>query len=125
MERDEHDILESPDNIFQPRPTDNDAPAMYALKQATCEKRIDIDKYEHRFGVNFNNDKRVYNKHDITLKMLTRMCDNLDMEAVLTLRDKSPDVPNPIGHSISITLTGGNEDEDESCNESEGVSEEV
>lgn len=124
LERNEADILESPDNLFQPKPSKADTPAMYALKQATCEKRIDIDKYEHRFGANFNNDKRVFNKHDITLKMLTRLCDNLDMEAELVIRDTSSDVPNPIGRSISILLTGGDED-GQSCDESEGVSEEI
>lgn len=124
LERDEIDILESPDNLFQPRPSKDDTPAMYALKQATCEKRIDIDKYEHRFGANFNNDKRVFNKHDITLKMLTRMCDNLDMEAELVIRDTSPNVPNPIGRSVSILLTGG-DNNGKARDESERISEEV
>jgi hypothetical protein len=36
----------------------------------------------------------------------------MDMEALLTLRDKSPDVPNPIGREITVSLTDGYSDED-------------
>jgi hypothetical protein len=37
------------------------------------------------------------------------------MEAVLIFRDKNPNVPNPIGREISVSLTDGyiNDDEDE------------
>lgn len=113
MEKSEIDIITTPDNIFQPTPTKDDTPAMNALKQAVCEKHIDIDKYEMRFGSNFNNDKRLFNKNSISLPMLTRLCNGLDIKASLTLEDKESNTPNPIGRSITIELTGGSDNDDE------------
>lgn len=103
----ERDILTSPDNIFMPKIFDDDSPEMKALKNAVLDKNIDLDKYEHRFGSNYNNDKRLFNKNTISLSMLKRVCDALDIEATLTLTDKGEDVPNPIGRTIEVKLTGG------------------
>lgn len=103
----ERDILTSPDNIFMPKIFDDDSPEMKALKSAVLDKNIDLDKYEHRFGSNYNNDKRLFNKNTISLSMMKRVCDALDIEATLTLRDKNEDVPNPIGRTIEVKLTGG------------------
>ena len=108
----ERDILTSPDNIFTPKIFDDDSPEMKALKSAVLDKHIDLDKYEPRFGSNYNNDKRLFNKNTISLSMLKRVCDALDIEATLTLTDKNEDVPNPMGRTIEVKLTGGNfEDE--------------
>lgn len=103
----ERDILTSPDNIFSPKIFDDDSPEMKALKNAVIEKHIDLDKYEPRFGVNYNNDKRLFNKNTISLSMIKRVCDALDIEATLILSDKSDNVPNPIGKTIEVKLTGG------------------
>ena len=103
----ERDILTSPDNIFTPKIFDDDSPEMKALKTAVLEKRIDLDKYEPRFGANYNNDKRLFNKNTISLSMTKRLCEALDIKATLILEDKSPDVPNPIGRTIKVDLTGG------------------
>ena len=103
----ERDILTSPDNIFTPKIFDDDSPEMKALKSAVLDKQIDLDKYEPRFGSNYNNDKRLFNKNTISLSMLKRLCEALDIEATLTLADKSEDVPNPIGRTIEVKLTGG------------------
>ena len=44
--------------------------------------------------------------------MLKRVCDALDIEATLILTDKTGDVPNPMGSTIEVKLTGGiSEDE--------------
>lgn len=103
----ERDILTSPDNIFTPKIFDDDSPEMKALKTAVLDKHIDLDKYEPRFGSNYNNDKRLFNKNTISLSMMKRLCEALDIEATLILADKSEDVPNPMGRTIEVKLTGG------------------
>ena len=103
----ERDILTSPDNIFAPKIFDDDSPEMKALKTAVLAKHIDLDKYEPRFGSNYNNDKRLFNKSTISLSMAKRICDALDIEATLILKDKNDDVPNPMGKTIEVKLTGG------------------
>lgn len=108
----ERDILTSPDNIFEPKIFDDDAPEMKAIKEAVISKHIDLDKYEPRFGSNYNNDKRLFNKNTISLSMTKRLCDALDMDAYLVLKDRSPDVPNPMGKTIEVKLTGGISDEE-------------
>lgn len=107
----ERDILTSPDNIFSPKIFDDDSPEMKALKTAVIDKHIDLDKYEPRFGANYNNDKRLFNKNTISLAMLKRLSDALDIKVTLTLTDKSPDVPNPMNNTIQVELTGGISDE--------------
>lgn len=105
----EKDILSTPDNVYVPPVDQNDTPAMKALKEAVIDKHIDLDKYEPRFGSNYNNDKRIFNKPNISLAMLVRMCNALDIKATLTLEDQQmPDgaeTPNPIGRTISVELT--------------------
>ena len=93
--------------MLMPKIFDDDSAEMKALKNAVLDKQIDLDKYEPRFGSNYNNDKRLFNKSTISLAMLKRVCDALDIEATLTLTDKSDDVPNPIGRTIEVKLTGG------------------
>lgn len=105
----EKDILTSPDNIYVPPEDPDDSPAMKALKQAVIAKHIDLDKYEPRFGSNYNNDKRIFNKPNISLPMIVRIANALDIKASLTLEDQTTDsgdtVPNPMGNSITVELT--------------------
>ena len=73
-------------------------------------KNIDIDKYADRFGENFPNDKRKLKDEKITLFLLKRMAECLDMNVDLIISDKSPNVPNPIGIPIKVSLTGNFEE---------------
>ena len=98
-------FITTPDEITQIPINIDDQPEMKALKMALNEKNMDLDKYSGRFGVNFPNDKRQLKNNSVTLNILKRFCANMDMEAVLTLKDKNPDVPNPIGREISVSLT--------------------
>ena len=103
----EYDMLTTVDNITIPRIGNNDTPAAKAIKEAVLCKHIDLDKYESRFGSNYPNYKRLLLKDAISIKMLTIMCNALDIRATLTLTDKNPDVPNPINRTIQVELTGG------------------
>lgn len=111
----ERSILTSIDNVFTPEICENDTPEMVALKQAIIDKNIDLDKYEPRFGPNYNNDKRLLKKPSITFGKLRAMCEALDIKATITFEDSNPDVPNPIGRVITAELTGDamNVDEEE------------
>lgn len=82
-----------------------DQPEMVALKMAINAKHIDIDTYANRFGDNYPNDKRQLKSSSATMKIIKRFCDNCDMEAVITIRDKNKNVPNPMGREISVSLT--------------------
>ena len=99
--------ITNPDNITQINIKETDEPGMKCLKSAINSKHCDIDKYNQRFGQNFPNDKRQLKNSSVTLKIIDRYCDNLDMEAILTIRDREPGVPNPINHPISVSLTTG------------------
>jgi hypothetical protein len=99
--------ITSPDNVTQIAIKETDSPSMKVLKEAINRKRCDVDKYQSRFGDNFPNDKRQLKNSSVTLKIIERFCENLDMEAILTIRDKEPGVPNPINQPISISLTSG------------------
>ena len=79
---------------------------MIAFKQAIIDKHIDLDKYEQRFGVNYNNDKRLLKKDSITFGKLRDMCNALDIKATIEFRDANPNVPNPIGRVITAEITG-------------------
>ena len=107
----ESEVLTSVDNIFLPKIQPGDTPEMIALKTAVTKKHIDLDKYEPRFGSNYNNDKRLFNKHDISIKMMKRLGMALDMDITLTISDM-PDAPNPIGEIIQVKLTDGGSTED-------------
>ena len=106
-------FITSPDNITNIPIKDDDQPEMIALKTALNSKNIDIDKYAGRFGDNFPNDKRQLKSKSATLNIIKRYCENCDMEAVLTLRDKNPDVPNPMNREVTVILTNKSEDLDE------------
>ena len=101
----ERTILTTIDNVFAPDIGENDTPEMKATKQAILDKHIDLDKYEPRFGPNYNNDKRLLKKGRITFDKLRAIADALDIKATLTLEDKNADVPNPIGRVITVDIT--------------------
>ena len=107
LESEERTILTTIDNVFAPEITNGDTPEMRALKQAVLDKHIDLDKYESRFGPNYNNDKRLLKKNSITFGKLRSIADALDIKVSMTIEDAAPDVPNPIGRAITIDLTGG------------------
>lgn len=112
----ERSILTTIDNVFTPPENPDDTPEMSLLKQAIRDKHIDLDKYESRFGANYNNDKRLIKKSNITFGKLRNICKALDIRATLTMEDANPDVPNPMGRKIDICLTDGfdNSEEEES-----------
>lgn len=108
--------ITSPDSITQFVISDEDKPEMVCLKSALNAKKVDIDKYSARFGQNFPNDKRQLKNNSATLNIIKRFCKNMDMECLITLRDKNPDVPNPMSEEITFSLTesySGDDDDDE------------
>ena len=109
----ERSILTTIDNVFAPEINENDTPEMMAVKQAIIDKHIDLDKYESRFGPNYNNDKRLLKKSSITFGKLRSICDALDIKASIVIEDAAPDVPNPIGRVITADLTGSSMNLDE------------
>ena len=113
LAKEEKAILTSIDNIFTPPTSPDDTPEMSLLKEAITKKHIDIDKYEQRFGSNYNNDKRLLKKNNITFGKMRNVCRNLDIKATLVLEDKNGDVPNPMNDRIQICLTDGFEGDDE------------
>lgn|SRR5574344_1915354 len=100
-------MLETPDNITMPPIMETDTPAMRALKEAVIAKKIDLDKYKERFGANFPNDKRKLSDNDITLFILDRYAECLDMQVDLIISDKSGNIANPMNKKITANLVPG------------------
>ena len=98
-------FITTPDNITNIPIKETDQPEMVALKTALNSKHIDIDKYAGRFGDNYPNDKRQLKLESATLKIIKRFCENCDMDAVLILKDRDTDVPNPMNREIRVSLT--------------------
>ena len=98
-------FITTPDNITNIPIKETDQPEMVALKTALNSKHIDIDKYAGRFGDNYPNDKRQLKLESATLKIIKRFCENCDMDAVLILKDRDKDVPNPMNREIRVSLT--------------------
>ena len=105
-------FITSPDSITCIPIKETDQPEMKGLKMALNAKNIDIDKYAARFGDNYPNDKRQLKNSNATLKIIKRFCENCDMEAILTFRDKNPAVPNPMNTEITVSLTDEIDEED-------------
>ena len=99
--------ISSPDNITVINVKETDGPGMKCLKTAINNKHCDMDRYGHKFGQNFPNDKRQLKNDEVTIKIIDRYCRNMDMEAILTIRDKNPQVANPIGEPVSVSLLTG------------------
>lgn len=104
----ENDILTTKENIFQLNIGNDDTPEMVAFKQAVNSKQVDIKQYESRFD-QFQNDLRLWKGKSITLGKLVSSCNNFDIDAVLTLKDKKGDIANPMNTEITISLTDGGE----------------
>lgn len=109
----EKEILTTQDNIFKPPVGENDTAEMKALKLAIAQKNIDIDKYASRFGENFPNDKRKMKDDKISLLLLKRIGEALDMNIQIKISDANPNVPNPMGNPIVVQLTTPNESTEE------------
>lgn len=109
----QNDVVSNPDNIFIPPLLETDTPEMRVLKEAVIAKKIDIDKYQDSFGDNFPNDKRKFFDNKITLFLLKRDCECLDIKAELVLSDASENVPNPLGREIRVQLTSDKRNPDE------------
>lgn len=106
----EKEILCSSENEFKPIITETDTPEMRALKEAVIAKGIDLEKYKPRFGKCYDNDRRLFKTDRISFSKLKSIGNNLDMTMKLVIEDASPDVANPIGKKIEVTLIGGYED---------------
>lgn len=104
-------FITTPDNITNIPVNSNDQPEMVCLKRALNAKKIDIDKYAARFGDNYPNDKRQLKSKSATLNIIKRYCANCDMEAILILKDAGPNVPNPMGTEIAVSLTAIDHDD--------------
>jgi hypothetical protein len=102
----ERSIITTVDNLFTPDIGENDTPQMRAMKEAVIAKGIDLDKYESRLGPNFNNDKRLFKREDITIGKIRTIAEALDMKVTLIIEDTDPNVPNPIGKTIVAQITG-------------------
>lgn len=105
----ENDILTTKENIFQLNIGNDDSPEMIAIKQAINSKQVDIKQYESRFN-QFQNDIRLLKGKTITLGKLISTCDNFDIEAVLTLKDKKGKIANPMNTEFKINLTQGGDE---------------
>lgn len=106
----ENAMLSTTDNELVCSIGPNDEPMMKCLKTAINLKKIDWNKYGTKFGDNVNNQRRLLKTERITGNKLVEFADNLDIEAILILRDTSSDVPNPMGKEVSVKLTGDNND---------------
>lgn len=104
-------LITRSDNVFVCNIGHNDEPLMKAVKSAINSKGIEWENYNSRFGDNTNNDRRLLNGPKITINKAISICKNMDLEISVTIRDASPDVPNPMGKEISVVLTGGSNDE--------------
>ena len=115
----ETEILTNSENIYEAKIKDTDSSALKLIKSAASMKHCDLDSYQQRFGANYNNDIRhlknqgTGSKKKISLDKLVSIADKLDMKVELSLEDKSPDVPNPMGEKISVILNSVVEDEKE------------
>lgn len=105
LKKSESSILTTMNNHTIPEISENDSPAMRAIKQAIVNKHIDLDRYDYRFGIeNYPNDKRLLKRDSITLPKLKAYADALDIQITMTLEDNSSDIPNPMGDPITVVL---------------------
>ena len=84
---------------------DEEDAKMKAVKEAINLKQVDIKQYENRFD-QFQNDIRLLKGKSITLAKLISTCNNFDISAELTLRDREG-CANPMNTELKINLTEG------------------
>lgn len=109
-EMETENVLTQSDSIFAPTINDDDAPAMKAFKNAITCKHTDLNNYSQRIGENFLNDKRILKTNSITLNKLVALCQSLDIEAELILRDAHGAIANPMNTEISVILTNNDKE---------------
>lgn len=108
----EYEMLCAPGDVLVAPYLPDDTPMMRGFKEAINAKGIVATNYKERMGPNYSNDIRKVKENDITIKMASRMAKNLDEEIIMIIRDKNPDVANPIGKEIVVNITGGGSDEE-------------
>lgn len=109
----EYEMLCAPGDVLVAPYLPNDTPMMRGFKEAINAKGIVAANYKERMGPNYSNDIRKVKENDITIKMASRMAKNLDEEIIMIIRDKNPDVANPIGKEIVVNITSGGDTEGE------------
>lgn len=95
------------DSIYRPPLLETDSAEMRAMKECIIAKNIDLDKYKDRFGANYPNDKRKLKDDNITLNMVRRMCENLDIKVDLVFTDSNENVPNAMNKIIKANIIPG------------------
>lgn len=103
----ETETLVAGDNVTVLPYLNGDTPEKRVWKEAFNAKHCNADSYESRFGKNYPNEKRSMMKETISMEKLKLLSDNYDMEVEIRIRDKSPDVANPMGKEIVRVITGG------------------
>lgn len=94
-------------DVYKPPLLETDSAEMRAMKECIIAKNIDLDKYKDRFGANYPNDKRKLKDDNITLNMISRMCENLDIKLDLVFTDANSDVPNAMNKVIRANIIPG------------------
>ena len=94
-------------DVYKPPLLETDSAEMRAMKECIIAKNIDLDKYKDRFGANYPNDKRKLKDDNITLNMISRMCENLDIKLDLVFTDVNSDVPNAMNKVIRANIIPG------------------
>lgn len=95
--------------LFNPEITVKDDILKRILKMLFKEKEIEIDSYKDRFPDKnaLFNFKQVMKNDDarVTMKIFERACDVVDVEYVITLREKSTGKPigKPLTHDITVS----------------------
>lgn len=97
-------------SITKPPIGPTDTPHMKAIKTGIAEKNCSISKYEERFGSSYQNDIRKLQEDDITIKLMKRIGNNLDMKIDIVITDANPDVPNPMRKKITANIVPGEDD---------------
>ena len=102
-------LIETTDgsSIYRPPLLESDSAEMRAMKECIIAKNIDLDKYKDRFGANYPNDKRKLKDDNITLNMISRMCENLDIRLDLVFSDASGEIPNPMDKVVKANIIPG------------------
>lgn len=94
-------------DVYKPPLLETDSAEMRAMKECIIAKNIDLDKYKDRFGANYPNDKRKLKDDNITLNMISRLCENLDIKLDLVFTDVNSDVPNAMNKIIRANIIPG------------------
>ena len=94
-------------DVYRPPLLETDSAEMRAMKECIIAKNIDLDKYKDRFGANYPNDKRKLKDDNITLNMISRMCENLDIKLDLVFTDANDNVPNAMNKVIRANIIPG------------------